>query len=291
MTDSGSIDVFCTSRLCLDPSAKDSIARAVLSLRPCGPLPVVVASDAYAHLLENWVAHAHELGITDFLIVAMDDKLQARLSDRGLVVARGHFDGSAADFWLRRLLIWQYLLQLGVHIVQSDVDALWIRNPIPTLFADQQFDILCSQGTLHPSDTAALWGFVLCTGLMSMRPSASTVRFIDAFARKADLVLQTDDQEVMNHMLVEGGAAWNRHGLASCVSEVRGNTFETFDGIIDCRDAVSGATIGLLPHALFPRLPTAAPGAYVKHVLRPEDDSLRIEELRAVGCWKLGNVG
>jgi hypothetical protein len=265
----------------------DSIGRAVSCLGRDGPLPVVVASSEYTLLLENWIAHVQALGITRFLAVAMDEALAARLAGRGFVVAESRFDGSAADFWLRRILIWQYLIGLGVHVVQSDVDAIWLRDPIPAFFADQHCDLLCSQGTLHPGETAELWGFVLCTGLMSMRPSPATVRFFARFTKRADQVLLTDDQQVMNQMLAETGLVWNRYGLSCERHHLDGREFHSYGSIIDTTDPDSGATIGLLSHALFPRLPTASSGAYVKHVLRPEDDNTRVAELDAVGCWRL----
>jgi hypothetical protein len=149
--------------------AKQTLEQAVAALGREGPLPVVVVSDDYALLLDNWIAHMHALGISRFLVVAMDDALAHRLSARGIVVARSDFDGSTSDFWLRRMLVWQYLVEIGVDIVQSDIDALWFKNPIPELFTDQPYDVLCSQGTLHPFDIASSWGFILCTGLMSIK--------------------------------------------------------------------------------------------------------------------------
>jgi len=269
----------------LETPARRSIAEAIACLGRDGPLPVVVVSSAYFTLLENWIVHIQALGISRFLIV--DHALAARLSGRGFVVAVSRFDGSAPDFWLRRILVWQYLIEIGVPIVQSDVDAIWLRDPIAAFFADQHFDLLCSQGTLHPGDTAALWGFVLCTGLMSLRPTPATVRFLAALVRRANLVLRTDDQEVMNHMLVQAGLVWHRHDMQPEINRLGDCVFQSYHSIIDGRDHATGITIGMLPHALFPRLPTALSGPYVKHVLRPEDDDQRIDQLRAVGCWRL----
>jgi hypothetical protein len=59
---------------------------------------VVVASDAHAVLLYNWLAHFHRLGMSRLLVVAMDPALERRLLGRGLVVARGVYDGSIANF-------------------------------------------------------------------------------------------------------------------------------------------------------------------------------------------------
>jgi hypothetical protein len=271
----------------LQRSTTESLVQALGILGDALPLPVVVASCDYAILLENWIAQVQALGIDRFLIVAMDDALSVRLQGRGFAVARSNFDGSAADFWLKRVFIWRHLLHLGVHIVQCDVDAIWLRDPTFEFFVPQEIDILCSQGTLHPGDIAAMWRFVLCTGLMSVRPTTAAIQFFDAFSARAEQILRTDDQAVMNRMLAERGLAWNRRGLSPIVAALEGHPFDTFGAIIDAEDRPTGCRIGLLPHSLFPRLPTAAPGAFVKHVLRPEEEGKRIAELQAVGCWLL----
>lgn len=261
------------------------LEQAVAALGGGAPLPVVVVSDDYALLLDNWIAHIRALGISRFLVVAMDDALANRLSGRGIVVARGHFDGSPPDFWLRRMLVWQYLAEIGVDIIQSDIDAIWLKDPIPAFFTDQPYDLLCSQGTLHPFDTALSWGFVLCTGLMGIRSGAPAIRFFNAFQDRASQILATDDQEVMNHLLAETGIIWDKAGMEPEINHLDGEAFHSYRSIITGTVETLGMSVGLLPHALFPRLPTAASGPYVKHLLRPEDDALRIPELKAVGCW------
>lgn len=227
------------------------------------------------------------LGIVRFLVVAMDAAIAHRLSGKGLVLARGHFDGSATDFWLRRMLIWQYLVEIGVDIVQSDIDAIWLKNPIPEFLANQSHDLICSQGTLHPFDTAQSWGFVICTGFMAIRSTPPAIRFLSEFQDRAAQVLETDDQDVMNHILFDAGLIWDAAGAEPEVNYIDGLKFHSFPTPIAGFSASLGLTVSLLPHSLFPRLPASGPEAYVKHTLRPVDDSLRITELKSVGCWML----
>jgi hypothetical protein len=264
---------------------KHSLEQAVAALGRGGPILVVVVSGDYALLLDNWMAHINALGISRFLVVAMDYAIENHLSGRGIITARAHFDGSASDFWLRRMLIWQYLTKLGVDFVQSDIDAIWLKDPIPEFFTGQSHDLLCSQGTLHPADAASSWGFVLCTGLMGIRSGPAAIRFFDAFQDRADQILATDDQEVMNHLLGENDLIWDMAGAEPEINHLDGIPFDSYPSIITGTSAALGVTIGLLPLSLFPRLPTSANGSYVKHLLRPEDDTLRIPELKAQGCW------
>lgn len=271
----------------LTPDVKQTLVEAVDVLGRAGPLPVVVVSNGYALLLDNWIAHMRALGISRFLVVAMDAVIAQRLAGRGIVLARGHFDGSATDFWLRRMLIWQYLVEIGVDIVQSDIDAVWLKNPIPEFLANQPHDLMCSQGTLHPFDTAQSWGFVICTGFMAIRSTPPAIRFFAAFQDRAAQVLETDDQDVMNHILFDAGLVWDAAGAEPEINTIDGMKFHSFPSVITGFSQTLGLTVSLLPHSLFPRLPASGSEAYVKHTLRPEDDSLRISELKAVGCWMI----
>ncbi len=271
----------------LEPSAKRSLEHAVNALGRDAPLPVVVVSDPYASLLRNWIAHMHRLGITRFLVVAMDDAIETRLEGQGMVIARASFDGSAPDFWLRRMLVWRHLIEIGVDIIQSDIDALWFRDLVKDFRVDQPFDLLCSQGTLHPMEAVERWGFVLCTGLMWVRACPPSVKFFDAFASRGQQVLQSDDQVVMNNLLADLRMAWEKAGVQPHAIHFDGESFLTFPHTLWGTALELGLRVGLLPHNLFPRLPVPGTNAIVMHLLRPEDDTDRIEELKTANCWLL----
>jgi hypothetical protein len=272
---------------CLEPAEKRSLEHAVTVLRPDVPLPVVVVSHPYGLLLDNWIAHVHRLGITRFLVVAMDDAMDARLRGQGMVVARANFDGSAADFWLRRMLVWRHLIKMGVDVIQSDIDALWFRDPMKTLPVDQPFDLLCTQGTLHPMAAVQRWGFVLCTGLMWIRSCPPSVKFFDTFADHGQQVLQSDDQAVLNNLLADSGLLWEKTGTKASPIEFDGVSFDTYPRTLWGLIPDIGLRVGMLPHDFFPRLPVSGADVIVRHLLRPEDDGNRIDELKTAGCWLL----
>src|SRR5215472_8088345 len=67
-------------------------------------------------------------------------------------------------------------------------------------------DMVFSQGTYHPEQTFAAWGFVLCCGLFSVRASPATTNFFAAVRARAQAEL--DDQAAVNLLLVESGLTW-----------------------------------------------------------------------------------
>jgi hypothetical protein len=270
-------------RLPLDIEA--ALLRAAASVPGAGPLPVVVASDAYADLLDNWLRHINLLAPDRFLIVAMDGVLEAKLLARGLPVGRADFDGTPTDFWLQRILVWESLVRSGLDIIQSDVDAIWMRDPRDMLSTVCSADLLFSQGTLHPWDGYSLWSFVLCTGFFLIRAGEAANRLFDAWLANPVRLRETDDQAELNTFLVDAGIRWNLAGLESYQEQLQDLPFKCFrDTLVgDCPSL--GFRVAMLPHHLFPRLANPGSDAYVRHVLRPADDALRILQLKAAGCW------
>lgn len=272
----------------LPPAAEASILKAVNALGPVhGPLPVIVASDSFAFLVDNWMAHMNAIGIDKFLVVAMDEAMQHRLERAGIEAGRADFDGSKSDFWTYRMLVWDLLIRHDIEIVQSDIDALWLKNPIPEYFSSAEFDIIWSQGTYHPTAVLERWGFVLCTGLFWARPTAGSKQFFIALTDQSWRIREGDDQDVINRLLLERGTVWEVPSSGIHQMTVRGHTFTGYRDLVIGRCDQLGLKMAMLPHDLFPRLTTAESGPYVKHVLRSPDPVQRVPELRAANCWML----
>jgi hypothetical protein len=273
----------------LSRAAQASVARALSTLGGSGPLPVVAVTDQYATLLDNWIRHIEALGIHRFLVVAMDRPLMDSLTKAGIVAAYCEFDGSVKDFWLQRMLIWDLLVQRGVDLIQSDIDAVWLKDPIPEYFSRTDFDLLISQGTFHPVETHAHWQFVLCTGLFWARPGPGAKAFFSAWRSRGGEILASDDQAVMNRLLHENGTVWCDTDLETYRLSCDGHTFTCYNHILPGTCDSLGFRIGMLPHYLFPRLTSSERGAFVKHVRRPKDPCERISALREAECWLLGD--
>ena len=274
----------------LSNASQADLERALSELGGSDPLPIVVATDAYARLLDNWICHVEALGIERYLIVALDQRLKDRLSAAGIGAARCDWDGTFPDFMLQRVLVWEFLARYGVDFIQTDMDAIWLRNPIPEFFAHSKFDVLGSEGTFHPVGMLARWGFVLCTGFFHTRPTTGTKKLLSAMRSRGDRVLATDCQYALNFMLDELGTTWDGAGLQSSRLTFRGYDFTCYDGTLPGTCDALGLSIGMLPHQLFQRATNLDLVSFVKHVQRTKDPAQRIAAMRAAGCWILDRV-
>ncbi|MGC2412172.1 MAG: putative nucleotide-diphospho-sugar transferase [Stellaceae bacterium] len=277
----------------LSDAARASLMTVVAQIGGAGPLPVVVISDAYADWLDNWMYYIEALGIRRFLVVATDAALAARLARAGIPAARCDFAGSALGFWLHRLLIWAFLVDQGIDIIQSDVDAIWFKNPIDEYFLESKYDLVWTQGTLHPRSVLAHWGFILCTGLFWAKAGAGTRAFFAALRSRAAQVLATTDQAVINELLYDEGTIWDVAAAKSYQLDWRGRPFTGFEGVLEGRCPAFGLRLAMLPYRLFPRSVIPGSGAYVKHLQfrRPPGDNRvpeeRVAQMRDAGCWIL----
>ena len=140
-----------------------------------------------------------------------------------------------------------------------------------------------SQGTYHPEAAFAAWGFVLCCGFFAVRASPRTAMFFDAVYART--VSEQDDQAAVNLLLLEAGTAWQTSGPDSYPVPFADRHFTAYRELLRSRHAPFGATIGLLPHHLAPRLPTPEPGALLKHPSSPSDMAGKIGVLQQCNCW------
>jgi len=270
----------------LSETTKRQILDGVAALGPGRPLPIVVASNDYARLLDNWLCHMDALAIERILVVAMDATLAARLANGPYPVACGSFDGSEKDFWLQRTYIWSFLVDQGIEYIQSDVDAVWLRDPIAA-FSQLQFDLAISEGTGHPLDIHAIWNFVLCTGFFWVRPTQAAQRFLHMLVDPPEPMLRSDDQALLNRMLSAMGMLWMTGNVPSYQLRLHTLPFTCYREPLQGFCASLGLRLTMLPHHLFPRIQPGDPNAIVRHVLREGSQENRIQRMREHGCWLL----
>lgn len=266
-------------------SLEGELRRALAELDGPGPVIVTFATLPFAALLENWYAHLRAIGRTRILVIAMDQPMADLLAGEGRTFVRGGFDGSLGDFWVQRLPVFEFLAGHGVDFIHSDLDAVWLKDPVPGYFADRGDDLVFSQGTYHPEPAYGNWGFVLCCGLFGMRASPATAAFLAAVRDRARR--EQDDQAAVNLVLVEQQTSWQTERCSRYRQELAGRTFDCFDSVLYGRCEGFGLRLALLPHHLFPRLPVKGGGALVKHPGTPRAPEEKIPVLRDVGCWAL----
>jgi hypothetical protein len=239
----------------------------------------------YFRFIKNWIAAMNRIDLKDFLIVAMDDDLFAALDGRGLPVFRFSYDGSLADFWIKRVEIFHALCENGVDFIHSDADAIWLTDPIPDYFSNPQVDLTFSQGTIWPEDVLQAWKYVVCLGLFGAKASPRTADF---FSRVRTSASETkDDQVAVNRVLLEDGPNWLINRSSTYTISVNDRQILCSRELIVGHTAESGLCVTLLPQHGFQRVPMPNENAFVKHLLFPGGLDRRQKAMKNAGCWFL----
>jgi len=169
-------------------------------------------------------------------------------------------------------------LQAGKDCIYSDVDAFWIRDPLPYLQAS--FSLAFQAGSFPPV-AKEVWGFAACAGFMMFRLG----RDVESFVGKVIERLDGSDQLALNQvMLDECAVQWQRlpSGWEHC-DPGRG----WVDPIIG-KCSLSGLVFYALPHVYFQRhnvTHESAEAAVVCHPNSPKNQGQKIEVFRRLGLW------
>ena len=190
--------------------------RHVFAADVSGPVTVVFATYLFHDMVRAWIEHARRAGCLNYRIICMDLDLLDALREEG---------DRAVYFWdmlpdvreeridtiperhkrlaLLTRLRTKFFLHLtahGIDFVHSDADALWLRDPRPWLLKHKGFDLLFSQGTMHPFWHFESVGFTICAGFFFARASALTHAFFQAAERMEEW--QPSDQARFNEILL-----------------------------------------------------------------------------------------
>ena len=261
---------------------RGEVVEVATELHRKGTLAIVFATATFGALLDNWLAHAHRAGVRSVLVIALDDQLMNRTPPPGCKIVRTPFHGGLSDLWLFRLDVFVALAAHGIDFIHSDLDAVWLADPWPECFADPALDVVFSQGTYHPEQAHAAWGFVLCCGLFALRANAASVRFLAAVQARART--EGDDQAAVNLVLLESSTTWSSAASAYEV-QFAGRSMVCHHHVLRGRVERLGLSVGLLPQHRFSRLPTLDPRAVVRHPPSPREPASKIPVLQQVGCW------
>eukprot|EP01059_Diplonema_ambulator_P009756 TRINITY_DN19704_c0_g1_i3.p1 TRINITY_DN19704_c0_g1~~TRINITY_DN19704_c0_g1_i3.p1 ORF type:complete len:425 (+),score=93.54 TRINITY_DN19704_c0_g1_i3:44-1318(+) len=146
--------------------------------------------------------------------------------------------------WFARWKLLIRLLAKNVHVLMADLDALFVRNPLPLL---QEFDTtadIVSQRGSFPEIQSTKWGAALCMGFIYWRATEATKIFT---ATVNDMIEATgDDQVGINQALDQADIRWE---VDSPTGKIEFEASRKTDfGITN-----KGLRVALLPHHKFPR--------------------------------------
>jgi hypothetical protein len=243
---------------------------------------VVAFSDSkYLPVLLNWLVAIDRLGLRNYLIVSLDEPIHDFLAERGFPTVFDRLDGPLSDLWRLRLTALRRLCAHGVDVIHSDIDAVWLRDPIPGYFSQQADDLVISQGTVWPYDIVEKQGFVLCCGLFYLRGNQASLALLDEVLR--DIAATNDDQISLNR-LVSASVEWNRQLTNPYQFTFQGYRMTCSEAPIRGRCRRTGLTVTLMPHHLFQRLHMPGRPAFVKHLLSEKTGEDKFKSFRRSGC-------
>jgi hypothetical protein len=257
----------------------DDILQKAHKYKQRNTIIVAISSNQYSDVALSWAKSMQDLNITNYLIIAMEEELHAKLKDNNINVAYKPFvvDKDLGSFWVFRLKVIKSLLDSGVNVIHSDTDALWLKNPLHKYFYDSKFDVLASQGTIWPHDIVEKWGFVLCCGLIYYKSSPSNLLFFKELIKKSIEV--KEDQTALNRILFEEGINWD-YDKEDYILTHNNRKFKCFNKIVSgkCRDLL----FGLLPHHLFQRFCEPDKSPYVAHLLSEKNANSKLNAIEII---------
>lgn len=243
----------------------ERLLRAVTNNSAHGNLVIAVAVNyAYRKLALNFVCNLKRLHLTNYIILAMDKAVYHYLAGRRAQVffyddaprvsrrLLSESDTSAhesprdkedvfgtASFIetsRRKSLLVLKVLRLGYSVIFSDVDVVWIQNPVPHLLEYNSDFVIQSDRAHHNKDTAL--NYNINSGFYLVRSSKRAVTALQAIVKYASAIRRSE-QKAFNYVLC-GAFKDNHAGPGIRV------------GANECSYRSIGATAKLLSLEMFP---------------------------------------
>ncbi len=246
------------------------------------PVVVAFADSSYLPLLEHWLLRLRTLRIERLRIFCLDAATRSWCEARGIEASEVRWSGDLQDLWVQRIAVFGDLLSKGEDFIHSDIDAIWVQNPLEVGSASTcTEDLVFSQGTVWPPDVHDRWGFVLCCGWFRAKATPAVRDFF--LALDADVRVTGDDQISVNRLLAALGTEWSHSRSGDYQLAFRDRVFQCWTRPIRAAAGAGLLSVALLPHREFQRLPEASPHAVVKHLLTPKNCGQKLIALRNYG--------
>ena len=180
---------------------------------PDGYVVLTTADWRFLRMFDLWFRYYRDSGVPwPVHVVAIGPKacaaMQSRAS-RGQPLVVHPLEAGEGRATVRRLDVLKALLDRGLDVVFTDLDALWLSRRTQEL-ADRRFDVQMSVTPYAwPREAVAAWGFSLCSGFAIIHSNAATRRLVDRWIAKS----VRSDQKAFNHILLEHGTRWKHAGV------------------------------------------------------------------------------
>jgi hypothetical protein len=258
-----------------------SLSKLALERKREDVLVVAFSDNRYRDVLLNWLVAVHRLGISNYLIVSLDEHIHDFLLQRGFPSFLSVLRGPLSNLWRLRLEVLRALCDHDLTIVHSDIDAIWLRNPVPEYFSGQSDHLVATQGTVWPEDVVRKQGFVLCCGLFSIRSSPGIRSLLDDIIED---VKRTGDDQVSLNRILNASVDWDMNLVNPYHFDFQRNRFICSEQTIRGTSPARGIKVSMLPHHLFQRIHMPAKAAYAKHLLSPKTCQGKLISFKEANC-------
>ncbi|GMI95573.1 xyloglucanase 113 [Hibiscus trionum] len=210
---------------------------------------VTFGNFAFMDFILTWVKHLADLGVSNFLVGAMDTKLLEALYWKGVPVFDMGSHMSTIDVgWgsptfhkmgREKVLLINAILPFGYELLMCDTDMVWLKNPLPYLARYPDADILTSSDQVVPTvvdDRLADWkqvGAAYNIGIFHWRPTEPTIKLAKEW----------------KDMLVSDDKIWDQNGFNELVRKQTGPAVDDDSGIFYAFDG--NLKLGILPESIF----------------------------------------
>lgn len=279
------------------------------------PIIVAVAVNyAYRVMALNFICNLNRLNISNYLVLAMDRAVYDYLSTRGAHVFlhevqsilsptrrklmnvnkhdkdnKAHIEedalfGSAAfvETSRRKSMLLLKVLRLGYSVLFSDVDVIWVRNPIPVLTQYKSDFVIQSDRSYKDKD--APLNYNLNSGFYLVRSSSRSVTALQAIVKYAQAVRRSE-QKAFNYILC--GAFKDHHagpglrvGNNECMysrSQIRAEALPL--------DAFPNGSDERFTDASFKSISKLPPEVIIIHANYVVGQSRKVEKIQKLGFW------
>ncbi|KAM1118315.1 hypothetical protein FF1_042555 [Malus domestica] len=209
-----------------DESVNPRLAKILEEVAVQKELIVALANSNVKVMLEVWFTSIKKVGITNYLVVGLDDEIEEfckandvpvykRDSDEGIdpIAKKG---GNHAVSGLKFRILREFL-QLGYSVLLSDVDIVYLQNPFNHLYRDSDVESMTdghnnytaygfndvfdepSMGWARYAHTMRIW--VYNSGFFYIRPTLPAIELLDRVAERLSRPQKAWDQAVFNEEL------------------------------------------------------------------------------------------
>jgi len=159
---------------------------------------IAFGNSRYKRIAHNWALFLQKHEITNYTIISLDQDIYNYLVGNKIntELEINMFDKSRLD-WRTRFEYIYSLLNNGTDILHSDLDAVWLHNPLSLI--ESEYDIVASTGTF-PKDVYKEVGYTLCMGWIYYK-SSTIVKKLFQNVIHGNTHENFDDQREMNREL------------------------------------------------------------------------------------------